>query len=474
MSTPARAVRDAVQDVWRAHAQAELAWLRHGTPETPWRAAANRLFNDEGESLWQEAGKQGELAPHEHAALQQQRAAIAAQLELAPARAIAQRLLTAQVPVGSRALPLAQLMAALLTPQNQAGRQLYAQALAGALVADAPRLCELQAAATAQWQALAPASVAAAALHKLAAQVLSSTDAACAELTRRAMHAAASAEETWAGLLFALRRHELDSFAGDKRRPFRLSEGLRQLGFERDMSQRMRAESSATLLSPTARLVVVDAPSDVRVVLPAQAFGVLGDVHAAEAIARAVAIALVSPALAMELRWPLPGRAAAVFGALHAQLRADRLYLRRTEGLATRDAETVARHAALVLLLQVRSEAALLLSAAAPARNTGERREHLVTGLQRALGVEVPAALAVSSWLAAPPNGTGLVAQLCGLGLHVGLREQFDEDWFQNPRVAEPLRGACARGNTLTSAAFCEELGASIEQGCGRLLELVA
>jgi hypothetical protein len=266
----------------------------------------------------------------------------------------------------------------------------------------------------------------------------------------------------------------LDGLASPKRRAFRLAEGLRRLGFERDLNQRMRAETAPGLLFPVVRVAVVSVPDDVRVALPVLDYGVTSELCVSESIGRGLAAILVSPVLPAELRWPLPSCAGAALGSTYAQLRADPLYLRRSEGLSPREAETLARHGALVLLLRARSEAALLLSAAAPARNDAERLDHLVSNLRRALGVQLAPGLAALLWLGTGPLTQDLAARMCGLGVHVGLRERFDVDWFHNPRASEPLRGACARGNGLSAEAFCKELDVSVDDGCKRLLELLA
>jgi hypothetical protein len=52
------------------------------------------------------------------------------------------------------------------------------------------------------------------------------------------------------------------------------------------------------------------------------------------------------------------------------------------------------------------------------------------------------------------------------------LRERFDEDWYRNPRVADVLQGAAARGPTLSVVAFTKELGVPEGVSTARALEL--
>jgi hypothetical protein len=57
--------------------------------------------------------------------------------------------------------------------------------------------------------------------------------------------------------------------------------------------------------------------------------------------------------------------------------------------------------------------------------------------------------------------------------MHVGLRERFDADWYRNPRSAELLRAACARGNSVPPEAVCGEFFAPLATAAARAVELV-
>jgi len=54
-----------------------------------------------------------------------------------------------------------------------------------------------------------------------------------------------------------------------------------------------------------------------------------------------------------------------------------------------------------------------------------------------------------------------LRAALAAPAIAMALRERYDEDWFRNPRVAEPLRAAATRGGTLAVERWAEEVGAA-------------
>ena len=51
------------------------------------------------------------------------------------------------------------------------------------------------------------------------------------------------------------------------------------------------------------------------------------------------------------------------------------------------------------------------------------------------------------------------------------LRERFDEDWFRNPRAAEPLRAAASRGLGLSIEAWTAELGATAPLAIAAIVE---
>jgi len=75
---------------------------------------------------------------------------------------------------------------------------------------------------------------------------------------------------------------------------------------------------------------------------------------------------------------------------------------------------------------------------------------------------------------AAPALLVPAALMLAALAVVPALRERYDEDWFRNARVADPIRDACARGNPMTAAAFCAEQGAAWDAASARAIELVA
>jgi hypothetical protein len=274
-------------------------------------------------------------------------------------------------------------------------------------------------------------------------------------------------------LFAALRAPHFDGLARPARRFFRLAAGARRLGFERELTTRMRAESSRTLLAPRACVVALSVPDDIRVLQPSIEYGVLSDLAATQSTGEALALALVSSAQSELTRLPCASGVSAAIGALFLQLRAEPGYLCRVDGLSPDVAERLARHAAIFVLLRTRLDAALSLAEREVLRSDRDRLEYLRMVAERALGCAVPSGLAALMFFDSGPQGSDFEAADCGLAVHAALRERFDEDWFLNPRVGEVLRGACVRGNLLTARELCTELAAGDELGAARALEIL-
>jgi hypothetical protein len=305
---------------------------------------------------------------------------------------------------------------------------------------------------------------------------LAQTDDAARELTRwlvKRSAGGAAARSDLPQLMAAMRGREWDGLARPSQRFFRIAAGARGLGFERDMSARLRGELGTALLAPVARCIAPAVTDDVRVVQPGLEYGLLSDFAATQAMGEGLALALASPALSVAQRRPVGRSVSRAFGGLFAQLRCDRNYLMRVDGLERELATNVARHTALWLLLRARTDAALFVAAQAPAPSESVQLQQLTAASERALGKSLPEGMSALSLLLAADGGGDFTALADGCALHAALRERYDHDFYRNPRVSEVLRGAAARGNALAAAGWFEELGASPEAGSTRALELV-
>jgi hypothetical protein len=477
----------------RAFATTQLAWLRSGRQETDFAEQLERLLSDEGVAQFDVARRERSYTSEEEPLVARQLAYLAAQGVLAEGRPLLADWLRAPLPVGSESELPHQLVGLLL----REGGKTRGYALADGLEPSARRWVEIRMRAAAVQRAklkafsiarapaapppsAAPASAPAPELPQPPSPVaqatlwLEATDDAAGEMVRWLTRAAApSGRASWPVLAAALRATELDGLARPARRFYRLAEGARRLGFERDMGARMRAERAVAQLTPRSVCLALSVPDDVRVAEPCLEYGVLSDLVAAQGIGEALALVLVSPALSEVARWPAGSGVSASLGALFLQLRAEPGYLARVEGHSPDIAERMARHAAIFLLLRTRLSAAqLLVEASAPA-SEHELLLQLMAATQRALGCELPAGLTSLSFLTSALEGGEFVAADSALRQHAALRERYDEDWFANPRVSEVLRGACARGNLLDGPGFCAELGAEPAAGIARALEIL-
>lgn len=510
MSSRAARLSEALERVQQRRTEAELLWLRRAQLDSDWVDSARALLSEESAEQFSEALHERVWTLPEQRAFVEQRAQLAFEIELAGGMSHVSKLALAPyaLPFGREA-PIA-LVAGLTSDGDQEGREHRARALEAATGALTSRLLELRMRALSVYEeqlALRPEAPAVVdprgglpvgpSLAQLraapdgplgvgraepppptaseqAAQFLTATDDAARELTRWLVRPAAiSGTIPWHVLLRGLRAPELDGLAKPARRLARVANGLRGLGFERDLSARVRAEAADGVLDPRPRVLALAVPADIRVALSKLSFGVMSDVYAAQGVGHALALALVSPAIPALVRRPtLPGVADAL-GLTFMQLRADPEYLRRIEELEPLWVEKLGRHAGILVLLESRMQAALSLVANQP-RSQREWSQQLTAALERALGVQVPPGLATLAAWSVPPGSSAFEACAAGLAAHVALRERLDADWYRNPRASEVLRGAATRGNTLPLTSLLEELGVSATAASARAIELLA
>lgn len=126
--------------------------------------------------------------------------------------------------------------------------------------------------------------------------------------------------------------------------------------------------------------------------------------------------------------------------ALFAGLPAEAAFGRRVLGLGRSAARDQAHSVARALGLSLRFEALRALLSMAldepPARASARAAEESA----KALGAPLPEALFGTIPRLGPYDGEALLATLAGIRDRARLREEFDEDWFVNPRALEALR----------------------------------
>jgi hypothetical protein len=495
MRSRAAQLSDWLDRLQQGRAQAERSWLRKGELDQAWVDGVRRLLSDEGGELFVDAQHERVWSELEEHAFLRQRAWLAFHAELSAAAPLVSKLALEiyALPFG-REEPTA-LVSGLLGNGSLEGREQRASALARQTEDLAPRLVEMRARALERWASQLPAATpvvvsedprlpppaaappAGPTAAERAERMLEDTDDAARELTRwvvrNASPAAPGRTIPWHVLLRSLRVPDLDGLAKPARRWARVAEALRGLGFERDLNSRLHTEHAAFALDPRTRVIAMDVPSDIRVAQSTLEFGLASDLYAAQGSAHALSLALVSPALPNVLRWPLGAGVADALGVAFMQLRADPGYLHRFEGLEAPWLERASRHAGVLMLLEARTRAAFVVAQREPARDENEHARQLTAALERAMCAEFPVGLGALFAYAGPPDAAAFEACQAGLAVHVGLRERFDTDWYRNPRVAEVVRGAAARGNTLEFSALLAELNVSASTGSQRLIELL-
>jgi hypothetical protein len=296
-----------------------------------------------------------------------------------------------------------------------------------------------------------------------AREILRLGEDAFREALARAAHRSSVRAERWPDLLFVLRGAELDSLVDARGRFRRIAERFAALGVHEALGKRARTEPRSRL---TTEVVALSVPRDVRILPSSLEHGVASERAAAIAIGRAAAIAWTHPALPAIVARPLEGSIGRALGALLAHTLSD------TRARGDRAARALAEHALLVELAELRTEAAVAIAR----RSIGSRElpDTLRDAFSQAWCSEVTPSVAACVALRVEPHPLArLRASRWAAPLYAALRERFDDDFWKNPRAAEPLRAAASRGSTLSIEAFAAELDAKPEAAWPRYAELL-
>lgn len=479
MQSPADRLRAAIE-AWRADEARERIARWRGAPDA---ASASdvafrhrRLLSDEALEVLEQADGLGMFGAEERAALAAHLARAAAEHELAETRDRLRGLRHAPIAVGGHRVAPRDVVAQIFDANDERRVESLARALDERAERELPALIDARdaadLAASQRLAGAAPHPDAGPKADELVARAnafLDATDDLASEAVRWVLGGADGAP--WHALARGLRARDLDGLVPRASRWRRLAGDVAALELARPLAERVRVEPSHGGLDPRARVVAIAPPTDVRIAQSPLELGVAGEVLAADAVGRALALALVSPALPPTLRRPLAATVARAFGTLLAQLHADAAHLAKARGIARREAERVARITTTVLALDARVQAAGVI--VRRGETTGHARLELAADLvRRALRSDVPRSIAAV--LAVTPSGSGarFRGRTSGLALWCALREHFDEDWYRNPRAEGPLRAAAERGGALSAEAVAGELGVTPEIAASRLVEL--
>lgn len=235
---------------------------------------------------------------------------------------------------------------------------------------------------------------------------------------------------------------------------------LRGLGFGQILDEKVRLWATGRIV-PRGRVVVIEPSKDLRVVPPSPGFGQLSELEAQRMLGAVLMTSLASPGLSIEAR-VFPSDAARAFGELRGWLCGTEAKIRGDVRLDDRDRERLAQVRRLLNLVRLRL-AAVVLSA-----EGRDASEHVLS----ALGIEFPRPLA--SAVTQLVGGAMVNDTRLALGMLFSLRERYDEDWHQNPRVAPLLRGLGERGSLLGVGTVEDELAITRETWREYLKEQVA
>ncbi len=306
-------------------------------------------------------------------------------------------------------------------------------------------------------------------LEEAALATLDATDDAWQEVLSRLSHASQIPAEQWTDLLRILREPRWDDSVPPRTRARRLARHLGPLGLAEVLRRRARLEPPSA--APRASVLVVEVREDLRI-SPGRELGVASERDTLAALGRAAALLLAHPALPHHLARAPAVSVARTVGALLAHLYADPVFTAHgLPSLSTAERRSVQELALGLELFELRTAAA----SCACARHL-ERTDFLDaarTRLVRAWTVDLPPTLAgvvCDDSDAQPRLRTARLAP----ALAIALREHFDEDFWRNPRTAEPIRHAAARGSELQPDAWAEELGASPDALEARMTELLS
>jgi hypothetical protein len=249
----------------------------------------------------------------------------------------------------------------------------------------------------------------------------------------------------------------------------RLAGEWEPLGLRRLLSARARAtgDHPGPLLAP--HVVVLAAPGEVRLSEASREYGLASELATAEAIGRVVGIVHASEALPFVTRFASVGSVARAVGALAVQRLLEPGFLRKSRGLSNREADVIARVAAAYFLLDSRLLAAAVLARSLSSESASALDDATALAEQALLG---PVSTAAAPLVLRIAPGAPFRAKAHAPALSWALREQFDDDWYLNPRAGEPLRGALARAGGFSIESFAEELGCNVERGIAKLSEL--
>ena len=231
------------------------------------------------------------------------------------------------------------------------------------------------------------------------------------------------------------------------------------------LAERVRVTDPHRAFDPRAKVYVLRAPGDVRLLPSRLELGWVSDAAAIEGVARALMAALALAAHPAPIRHSVVGTPALALAYCAGQMCCEPKALVKL-GLTKREAEDVARRAAQWSLIRSRLAAQSVLVGALGVNAPGS----LGTAAYDPAAQEEFSELILHAW----GGGARFRAWRGSFALWDRLRERFDEDWFRNPRAAEAIVAAGERAGLLSIEEWLSELEADEGAASRRVLEVAA
>ncbi len=291
---------------------------------------------------------------------------------------------------------------------------------------------------------------------------LAATDEATHEALARALFALGLAGSRGVGaeptlqLVRALRAAPLDALLSRESRMARLGRALAPLGADAVIAARLRVEDTRAL-SVRSEVWLVDPPRRVVIAAAPVELGVLSELDLLEAFARALSHASVSPAASDEHRLTPRAEIPEQIGAIVSLFLGEPRFLETRYGLDKRAAAALAVVATYLGLVRARLDLSRAIVRTRRIATEGDEADAIAV---RCLGLASALPL---GWLLASPVPSAQLhlaarSRVFAPAAFLALRERHDEDFFRNPRTAETLAGASARGARLSRVEWLAEL----------------
>lgn len=287
-----------------------------------------------------------------------------------------------------------------------------------------------------------------------AARVLAETDDLADEALDFARSTSGTDVRSPFALVRALRVAELDDLVPETTRAQRIAAWLRPFGFARPLERHASVVSTRPEPSLNVQVVVprVDA---VRLLVPRDSGGVLGELAMLEGVGRALAILGASPASPTLLRRPRRAFTGRMLGAVLARSAFDPRTLASNRKTPDAVLDRARRVAAARTVFALRIAAARVLAV---------RGTDAPEVLSRATRADWPSGLAALATLSLAPD-VRFDAARAGLALTRALRERYDEEYLRHPEGAAFLGSVVARAAIERPGVFLSEVSAGESVG---------